>query len=141
MKKVIKLVLVTMVALFINLGFANAQAPVDAKVQKATDKLCNSINGFIEALGVLDAELEVGTDKSITKAYNKTVSAYNKMIKNADHLENVEVKESVKSYNKLVDSVNKLSQDGITDDEAKQINANVDATAEEIGAILNNSCK
>lgn len=141
MKNLIKVSLTVVIALFLNLSFSGVQAQDNAKVAKAANKLCNSINAFITELGALDEALVAGTDKEITKSYNKAVKGYNKMIKEADKLENVEIKESVKSYNKLVDTVNKLSKDGVSDEDAKEINSHVDATAEEIGAILSATCK
>jgi ribosome recycling factor len=130
-----------MFALLLNLSFTAVKAQDNPKVDKATAKFCNSIDTFLESLVVLDEQLMAGDDKAIDKAYNAAVASWNSMVKDADKLENVEVKESVKSYNSLVDSVNKLSKDGITDDEAKQISANVKSTSDEINAILNSTCK
>ena len=141
MKNLGKFTFVAMFTLLLNISFSSVQAQENANVEKATSKFCNSITSFLDALVVLDEQLVSGDDKSIDKAYNAAVKGWNTMVKDADKLENVEVKESVKSYNQLVDNVNKLSKDGITDDEAKQISANVQSTTDEINAILNSTCK
>jgi len=141
MKNLGKFTFVAMLTLLLNISFSSVQAQENAKVEKATSKFCNSITSFLDALVVLDEQLVSGDDKSIDKAYNAAVKGWNTMVKDADKLENVEVKESVKSYNQLVDNINKLSKDGITDDEAKQISANVQSTTAEINAILNSTCK
>lgn len=141
MKNLSKVTIVAMITLLFSVSFSTVQAQENPKVEKATSKFCNSITSFLDALVVLDEQLVSGDDKSIDKAYNAAVKGWNTMVKDADKLENVEVKESVKSYNQLVDNVNKLSKDGITDDEAKQISANVKSTSDEINAILNSTCK
>jgi ABC-type transport system involved in cytochrome bd biosynthesis fused ATPase/permease subunit len=141
MKNLGKVTFIAMFTLLFSISFSSVQAQENAKVEKATSKFCNSITSFLDALVVLDEQLVAGDDKAIDKAYNAAVKGWNTMVKDADKLENVEVKESVKSYNQLVDNVNKLSKDGITDDEAKQISANVQSTSDEINAILNSTCK
>jgi hypothetical protein len=141
MKNLGKITLVAMFTLFLSISSSTVQAQDNPKVDKATAKFCNSINTFVDALVVLEEQLNTGDDKAIDKAYNAAVGSWNRMVKDAENLENVEVKESVKSYNQLVDSVNKLSKDGITDDEAKQIGSNVQSTSDEINAILSSTCK
>ena len=119
----------------------NMLAQEKEEVQQADYEFCESVKGFIKSLEVLDEANETGSMDDLNKAYKKAVKAWNKMEKKAAKLENVEIKESVKAYNKLVKSVNKIEGDVKTDDDANQINGNIDLTVSEIENILNVVCK
>ena len=95
----------------------------------------------MESLIILDEASGSGSDDAFNEAYNKSVKDWDKVQKAAEKVEKVEMKESVKAYNNLANTVNRLSKDGVTDDEAKQINAYIKDTAEEINAILSASCQ
>ena len=141
MKKSIKSMLFSSVLLLMTFSFTNVQAQDDPKVDKAMAEFCNSVNVFVESLIILDEASGSGSDDAFNEAYNKSVKDWDKVQKAAEKVEKVEMKESVKAYNNLANTVNRLSKDGVTDDEAKQINAYIKDTAEEINAILSASCQ
>lgn len=137
----IKTILSTFLMVF-TFALSSSFAQENTKVEKATSKFCENIDVFASSLDALEAANKGASVDALNTAYNKAVKAWNKLVKSADKLENVEVKESVKSYNKLVDSINKLGKDGsISDDDANQIGSNINDTKSEINAILSSTCK
>ena len=122
---------------FISQGLAQE----NTKVEKAEKNFCNSVTSFIVSLEVLDEANDSSSMDEFNTAYKKADKAYNKMIKSADKLENVEVKESVKAYNKLVNSINKIEGDTKTAYATDQINSHIDTTTDEISDILTVICK
>lgn len=105
------------------------------KIDKAEAKFCTSVENFIYSLEALD-EANAGTDiEAFNKAYNAAEKSWNKVVKSANKLEEVEMDEGIKAYNNLVDEINKIG-DGTksgenTDKITKHINKNV-ATINEI---------
>lgn len=114
----------------------NAQ---DKKIEKAESKFCNSVVSFVQSLEVL-VEANEGSDiDKFNKAYKKADKAWNKLVKSADKLENVEIEEGVKAYNNIVAEVNKIG-DGTksgenTDKIAKHINKSISTFDQIIGPI------
>jgi predicted RND superfamily exporter protein len=127
---------IVMMLLFIT----QTMAQENTKVEKANEKFCNSVTGLITALDALDEANENATMDEFQDAYKKADKAYNKMIKSADKLENVEIKESVKAYNKMVDAINKIEGDAKSSDATDQINEHIDLTGDEIADILSTYC-
>ena len=74
-------------------------------------------------------------------SYDDLNKAYNKVIKKADKLENVEIKESVKAYNNLVDTINDIQSDASDQFSNEQISEHIDATAAHINDILTGICQ
>ncbi len=113
----------------------------DAKIDKAVADFCNKLDGFIISLNALDQANETGTYKEFDKAYNKAVKAWNKFVKSADRLENVEYKESVNAYNDLVDAVDLIQGEDIDDHTAKKINKHVDNASDTMLSLQTMECK
>jgi len=74
-------------------------------------------------------------------SYDDLNKAYNKVIKKADKLENVEIKESVKAYNNLVDTINDIQSDASDQFSNEQISEHIDVTAAHINDILIGICQ
>ncbi len=116
----------------------NAQ---DKKIEKAESKFCTSVVDFIQSLEALDKANEGSDVDKFNKAYKTADKAWNKLVKRAYKLENVEIKEGVKAYNNIVDEVNKIgngTKSGEnTDKIAKHINKSVSTFNQIIGPICN----
>jgi hypothetical protein len=137
--KVIKSVTFSIIMMLVFSSQAMAQE--NTKVGKAETAFCNSVTTFITDLKALDQANQTGTMDEFTAAYKKADKGWDKVIKKADKLENVEISQSVKAYNKLVDSINKIEGDAKTAGDAEQINENIDSTASAIENILTVICK
>lgn len=78
------------------------------KISKAENKFCTSVDNFVASLETL-AEANEGSDiAAFDKAYNAAEKTWNKVVKGAEKLEEVEISEGVKAYNNLVDEINKI---------------------------------
>ena len=128
---------IVMMLLFIT----QTMAQENSKVEKAEENFCNSVTSFVTALDALDEANENATMDEFKAAYKKADKAYNKMVKRAAKLENVEIKESVKAYNKMVDAINNIEGDAKSSIATDQINEHIDSTADEIADILSVVCK
>jgi hypothetical protein len=119
-KTLLKPVSMVVAIMLLSLSFSQVLAQ-DKKVDKAEAKFCNSAVSFIESLETL-AEANLGTDYDVfVKAYKAADKAWNKLVKSADKLEKVEMKEGVKAYNDLVEQVNKIMDDKKSNDNAEKI--------------------
>jgi hypothetical protein len=113
----------------------------EQKVEIANKEFCSSLKTFSKALDNLDLANE-GTDvNAFDKAYEKAANDWDKLVSSAEHLEDVQINESVKAYNKMVDKINKISADGKTVDDADQINQEIDATSDKISKLMTTECK
>jgi hypothetical protein len=113
----------------------------EQKVEIANKEFCHSLKTFSKALDNLDIANE-GTDvNAFDKAYEKAAKDWDKLVSSAEHLEDVQINESVKAYNKMVDKINKISADGKTVDDADQINQEIDATSDKIAKLMTTECK
>jgi uncharacterized protein with ParB-like and HNH nuclease domain len=113
----------------------------EQRKERAEKEFCEDLTSFAKALDNLEIAGE-GTDvKTFNRAYNKADREWNELVKSANHLENVEIKESVKAYNKLVKSVNKINGETITAETADDINNNINATADKIDYLMTTECK
>ena len=111
------------------------------KKEHAEKEFCEDLTSFSKALEKLEIAGD-GTDvKTFNKAYDKANREWNELVKSAEHLENVEIKESVKAYNKLVKSVNKINGETITAETADELNKNINKTADKIDYLMNTECK
>ena len=141
MKNLLPLKLIAISSIMMLIFITQGMAQENKKVERAEKKFCNSVTSFVTALEVLD---EANTSYSMDEfnaAYKKAEKAWNKLVKSADKLEKVEIKESVKAYNKMVDAINEIEGDAKTAETTDQINSHIDATADEIADILTVVCK
>ena len=122
--------------------FANdAMAQEDKKIDKAVDHFCKTVGNFIGAVNALEDLSMDASYNEYKKKYNKAVKDWDKVVKAADNLENVEINESVKAYNNLVDAVNNVEGDTASEKEANNINDNIDKTADALTSIMTATCQ
>jgi len=123
-KTLFKRVSMVMAIMLLSLSFSQVMAQ-DKKVEKAEAKFCKSAVTFIESLETL-AEANEGTDyDAFVKAYKAADKAWNKLVKSADKLERVDIKEGVKAYNDLAEQVNKIMDDKKSNDNAEKIGSHI----------------
>lgn len=80
----------------------------DEKVAKAEAKLCENVNNFLASLKDLEAanlRMDIG---NFTDAYKSVDKSWNKLVKSANKLEKVDIKEGVKAYNNLVETLERV---------------------------------
>jgi len=121
----------------ITMNQINAQSQ---KIDKAENKFCTSVANFIQSLENLE-EANMGDDiKEFNKAYNLADKDWNKVVKSADKLENVEINEGVKAYNNLVGEVNKIGDGTKSGDNTDKISEHIGKNIETFNQIVGPIC-
>ena len=115
----------------------NAQ---DKKVEKAESKFCTSVVNFIQSLEALDKANQGSDMDAFNKAYKKADKDWNKLVKNAYKLENVEIKEGVKAYNNIVDEINKIGDGTKSGENTDKIAKHITKSASTINQIIGPIC-
>ena len=113
----------------------------EQKKEHANKEFCEHLTSFSKALDNLDVASEGTNVNDFNRDYDKANKEWNKLVKSAEKLENIEIDESVKAYNKLAKSVNKLEGETITPEKADKINNNIDATADKIADLMDTECE
>jgi hypothetical protein len=113
----------------------------EQKKEHANKEFCEHLTSFSKALDKLDAADEGTNVNEFNRDYDKAVKEWNKLVKSADKLNNIESDESVKAYDKLANTVNNMEGETISAKTADKLNKNIDATADKINYLMTTSCK
>ena len=134
-KKGSALLVILFFALTINQ--VNAQ---DKKIEKAESKFCTSVVNFIQSLEALDKANEGSDMDTFNKAYQTADKDWNKMVKRADKLVDVDIKEGVKAYNNVVDEVNKIGNGTKSGENTDKITKHINKSISTFNQITDSIC-
>jgi ABC-type transport system involved in cytochrome bd biosynthesis fused ATPase/permease subunit len=119
-KSLVKKGAMLIAVMLFTLSFSQVEAQ-NKKVDKAEAKFCTSLVNFVQSLENL-LEANEGTDiEAFNKAYKSSDKSWNKLVKSADKLEAVDIKEVVKAYNDIVDQVNKIANNTKSSENTEKI--------------------
>lgn len=107
MTNFVKRVFVAFAVVVLTVSFTQVTGQ-DEKVAKAEAKLCENVNNFLASLKDLEAanlRMDIG---NFTDAYKSVDKSWNKLVKSANKLEKVDIKEGVKAYNNLVETLERV---------------------------------